>query len=151
MFGFIRQVERLVILHEEAEDGNAMPDLERPVQAVSIAVTNLVKVATINILILNLINTRLNTIQIKKLFFRIVFSDANKFNCSGFLIQLTRLISTPLSNFDELFKMKRNKCKCIRMICFYASSCSEKQRFILRNASCQAVDDKIALGLNINL
>lgn len=38
------QVERLVILHEEAEDGNAMPDLERPVQAVSIAVTNLVKV-----------------------------------------------------------------------------------------------------------
>ena len=37
-------MERLVILHEEAEDGNAMPDLERPVQAVSIAVTNLVKV-----------------------------------------------------------------------------------------------------------
>ena len=39
------QVERLVILHEEAEDGNAMPDLERPVMAVSIAVTNLVKVS----------------------------------------------------------------------------------------------------------
>lgn len=38
------QVERLVILHEEAEDGNAMPDLERPVHAVSVAVTNLVKV-----------------------------------------------------------------------------------------------------------
>ncbi|XP_022661319.1 vinculin-like isoform X4 [Varroa jacobsoni] len=38
------QVERLVILHEEAEDGNAMPDLSRPVQAVSRAVTNLVKV-----------------------------------------------------------------------------------------------------------
>jgi hypothetical protein len=33
-----------VILHEEAEDGNAMPDLERPVMAVSRAVTNLVKV-----------------------------------------------------------------------------------------------------------
>ena len=38
------QVSRLVILHEEAEDGNAMPDLERPVMAVSRAVTNLVKV-----------------------------------------------------------------------------------------------------------
>jgi len=35
----------LVILHEEAEDGNAMPDLGRPVQAVSMAVTNLVKVS----------------------------------------------------------------------------------------------------------
>lgn len=33
-----------MILHEEAEDGNAMPDLERPVQAVSKAVANLVKV-----------------------------------------------------------------------------------------------------------
>uniref|UniRef100_A0A4D5R9C1 Vinculin n=1 Tax=Scolopendra viridis TaxID=118503 RepID=A0A4D5R9C1_SCOVI len=45
-----QQVERLVILHEEAEDGNAMPDLERPVQAVSKAVANLVKVGkeTIN-------------------------------------------------------------------------------------------------------
>ncbi|KAI5734999.1 hypothetical protein M8J77_013013 [Diaphorina citri] len=45
-----QQVSRLVILHEEAEDGNAMPDLERPVQAVSRAVTNLVKVGkeTIN-------------------------------------------------------------------------------------------------------
>lgn len=44
------QVSRLVILHEEAEDGNAMPDLERPVQAVSRAVANLVKVGreTIN-------------------------------------------------------------------------------------------------------
>lgn len=40
----------MVILHEEAEDGNAMPDLSRPVQAVSLAVTNLVKVGreTIN-------------------------------------------------------------------------------------------------------
>jgi vinculin len=39
-----------VILHEEAEDGNAMPDLERPVQAVSKAVANLVRVGkeTIN-------------------------------------------------------------------------------------------------------
>lgn len=45
-----QQVSRLVILHEEAEDGNAMPDLSRPVQAVSLAVTNLVKVGkeTIN-------------------------------------------------------------------------------------------------------
>lgn len=39
-----QQVSRLVILHEEAEDGNAMPDLSRPVQAVSLAVTNLVRV-----------------------------------------------------------------------------------------------------------
>ncbi|KAL0277140.1 UNVERIFIED_CONTAM: hypothetical protein PYX00_004521 [Menopon gallinae] len=45
-----QQVSRLVILHEEAEDGNAMPDLERPVQAVSRAVANLVRVGreTIN-------------------------------------------------------------------------------------------------------
>ncbi|XP_071450429.1 vinculin isoform X4 [Hetaerina americana] len=45
-----QQVSRLVILHEEAEDGNAMPDLERPVYAVSRAVANLVKVGreTIN-------------------------------------------------------------------------------------------------------
>nr|XP_027206010.1 vinculin-like isoform X2 [Dermatophagoides pteronyssinus] len=45
-----QQVSRLVILHEEAEDGNAMPDLERPVQGVSKAVANLVKVGrdTIN-------------------------------------------------------------------------------------------------------
>lgn len=42
---YIFQVSRLVILHEEAEDGNAMPDLGRPVQAVSMAVTNLVKVS----------------------------------------------------------------------------------------------------------
>lgn len=41
---FIIQVSRLVILHEEAEDGNAMPDLGKPVQAVSMAVANLVKV-----------------------------------------------------------------------------------------------------------
>ncbi|XP_035733671.1 vinculin-like isoform X2 [Vespa mandarinia] len=45
-----QQVSRLVILHEEAEDGNAMPDLGKPVQAVSMAVTNLIKVGkeTIN-------------------------------------------------------------------------------------------------------
>ena len=43
------QVSRLVILHEEAEDGNAMPNLERPVQAVSRAVSNLVKVLMIYI------------------------------------------------------------------------------------------------------
>lgn len=40
----IFQVSRLVILHEEAEDGNAMPDLTRPVSAVSRAVDNLIKV-----------------------------------------------------------------------------------------------------------
>ncbi|KHJ42082.1 vinculin family protein, partial [Trichuris suis] len=38
------RVSRLVILHEEAEDGNAMPDLTRPVDAVSRAVENLVHV-----------------------------------------------------------------------------------------------------------
>uniref|UniRef100_A0A6G1S7H0 Vinculin n=1 Tax=Aceria tosichella TaxID=561515 RepID=A0A6G1S7H0_9ACAR len=44
------QVSRLVILHEEAEDGNAMPDLSKPVEAVSWAVENLTKVGkeTIN-------------------------------------------------------------------------------------------------------
>ncbi|KAK6031879.1 vinculin family protein [Ostertagia ostertagi] len=39
-----KRVSRLVILHEEAEDGNAMPDLTRPVGAVSRAVDNLIKV-----------------------------------------------------------------------------------------------------------
>lgn len=39
-----QQVSRLVILHEEAEDGNAMPDLTKPVGAVSRAVDNLIKV-----------------------------------------------------------------------------------------------------------
>ncbi|CAJ0603802.1 unnamed protein product [Cylicocyclus nassatus] len=39
-----QQVSRLVILHEEAEDGNAMPDLTRPVSLVSRAVDNLIKV-----------------------------------------------------------------------------------------------------------
>ena len=45
-----QQVSKLIILHEEGEDGNAMPDLERPVQAVSKAVANLVRVGndTIN-------------------------------------------------------------------------------------------------------
>ncbi|XP_052798611.1 vinculin-like isoform X4 [Mya arenaria] len=44
------QVSKLVILHEEAEDGNAMPDLCRPIQVVKLAVDNLVKVGyeTIN-------------------------------------------------------------------------------------------------------
>lgn len=37
-------MSRLVILHEEAEDGNAMPDLTKPVGAVSRAVENLIKV-----------------------------------------------------------------------------------------------------------
>lgn len=39
------QVSRLVILHEEAEDGNAMPDLAQPVRVVKLAVDNLVKVS----------------------------------------------------------------------------------------------------------
>lgn len=43
-FFVLFQVSKLVILHEEAEDGNAMPDLARPVQAVKLAVDNLVKV-----------------------------------------------------------------------------------------------------------
>nr|XP_054757275.1 vinculin-like [Lytechinus pictus] len=38
------RVSQLVILHEEAQDGNAMPDLSNPVMAVSAAVQNLVKV-----------------------------------------------------------------------------------------------------------
>lgn len=38
-------MSRLVILHEEGEDGSAIPDLSRPVQAVSMAVANLVKVS----------------------------------------------------------------------------------------------------------
>ncbi|XP_068902356.1 vinculin isoform X2 [Tenebrio molitor] len=45
-----QQVSKLVILHEEAEDGIPMPDLEQPVKSVSNAVSNLVKVGreTIN-------------------------------------------------------------------------------------------------------
>lgn len=39
-----QQVSRLVILHEEAEDGNAMPDLAMPIRAVKAAVDNLVRV-----------------------------------------------------------------------------------------------------------
>ena len=41
---FSSQVSKLIILHEEGEDGNAMPDLERPVTAVSKAVDNLARV-----------------------------------------------------------------------------------------------------------
>ncbi|XP_044764027.1 vinculin isoform X4 [Coccinella septempunctata] len=45
-----QQVSKLVILHEEAEDGLPMPDLQQPVRSVSNAVLNLVKVGreTIN-------------------------------------------------------------------------------------------------------
>ncbi|KAJ8980405.1 hypothetical protein NQ317_009400 [Molorchus minor] len=45
-----QQVSKLVILHEEAEEGIPMPDLEQPVRSVSNAVSNLVKVGrdTIN-------------------------------------------------------------------------------------------------------
>jgi len=39
-----QQVSKLIILHEEGEDGNSMPDLEAPVVAVSKAVNNLVRV-----------------------------------------------------------------------------------------------------------
>ena len=46
MFFFLSKVSRLVIIHEEAGDTNAMPDLSVPVGAVSRAVTNLVKVTT---------------------------------------------------------------------------------------------------------
>ena len=37
------QVSKLIILHEEGEDGNSMPNLEAPVVAVSKAVSNLVR------------------------------------------------------------------------------------------------------------
>ena len=40
----LSQVSKLVILHEDAEDGNAMPDLARSVQVVKMAVDNLIKV-----------------------------------------------------------------------------------------------------------
>ena len=43
------QVSRLVIIHEEGEAGHEMPDLSRPVLAVSAAVTNLVKVNLVQI------------------------------------------------------------------------------------------------------
>jgi len=45
-----QQVSKLIILHEEGEDGNSMPNLEAPVVAVSKAVSNLVRVGrdTIN-------------------------------------------------------------------------------------------------------
>jgi len=39
-----QQVSKLIILHEEGEDGNSMPNLETPVQAVSKAVANLIRV-----------------------------------------------------------------------------------------------------------
>ncbi|XP_074659984.1 vinculin-like isoform X2 [Tubulanus polymorphus] len=39
-----QQVSQLVILHEEAEDGNAIPDLSSPVALVATAVDNLIKV-----------------------------------------------------------------------------------------------------------
>lgn len=38
------QVSRLVIHYEDAEDGAAMPDLSKPVQVVSKAVANLIRV-----------------------------------------------------------------------------------------------------------
>jgi len=39
-----QQVSKLIILHEEGEDGNPMPDLAQPVSAVSKAVDNLTRV-----------------------------------------------------------------------------------------------------------
>jgi hypothetical protein len=59
-----QQVSKLIILHEEGEDGNAMPDLERPVQAVSKAVANLVRVG----------NDTINSSQVLKLSFIKKFS-----------------------------------------------------------------------------
>jgi len=46
------QVSKLVILHEDAEDGNAMPDLARPVQVVKMAVDNLIKVSHVPVMLL---------------------------------------------------------------------------------------------------
>jgi len=43
---FCEKVSRLVIIHEEGEAGHEMPDLTRPVDGVSKAVNNLVKVNT---------------------------------------------------------------------------------------------------------
>ena len=40
-------MSRLVVLHEEAEDGNTMPDLAQPVAVVKMSVDNLVKVTTL--------------------------------------------------------------------------------------------------------
>ena len=42
-------MSKLIILHEEGEDGNSMPDLQTPVQAVSKAVANLVRWELANI------------------------------------------------------------------------------------------------------
>jgi vinculin len=39
-----QQVSKLVILHEEADDGNKMPDLSLPVNIVKLAADNLIKV-----------------------------------------------------------------------------------------------------------
>ena len=53
-----QQVSKLIILHEEGEDGNSMPDLEAPVVAVSKAVNNLVRLVSIissNIILMNII------------------------------------------------------------------------------------------------
>ena len=52
---FNPQVSRLVILHEEAEDGNAMPDLAHPIQVVKLAVDNLVKVRSASVTDTNLL------------------------------------------------------------------------------------------------
>ena len=41
-----KQVGQLVILHEEGQDGNALPPLDKPVSVVQQAVANLYKVGT---------------------------------------------------------------------------------------------------------
>ena len=66
------QVSRLVIIHEEGEAGHEMPDLSRPIQAVSTAVTNLVKVRNKNILLTHSLNSFYTQIYWKywKLFIR---------------------------------------------------------------------------------
>lgn len=43
-----KKVSKLVVLHEEAENGNEMPDLSMPVQVVKMAADNLIKVSFIN-------------------------------------------------------------------------------------------------------
>ena len=44
-----KQVGQLVILHEEGQDGNAIPNLDAPVSTVQAAVANLYKVRKLKI------------------------------------------------------------------------------------------------------
>ena len=60
----ILQVSQLVILHEEAQDGNAMPDLSTPVMAVSAAVQNLVRVSAYNLFLPEFSRIFWNTLEL---------------------------------------------------------------------------------------